>query len=182
MGRARALRCLIEVGNPSRWTYLTTSRDREADEPLAPLAWFRLGGPAAYFARPRQLEELIALLKRCRQEGIAFKILGGGSNVLVRDEGVHALVIHLESPSFSDVTVRGNVVRGRGGRAADGPDLACRAGWSGGPRNLDGNSGHGGRCAARATPAAVKARSASSCAERRCSTWPTRSRCASETT
>jgi UDP-N-acetylmuramate dehydrogenase len=81
------------------------------DEPLAPLVWFRLGGPAAYFASPRQLDELIALLKRCRQEGVPFKILGGGSNVLVRDEGIAALVIHLESPFFSDVTVRDNVVQ-----------------------------------------------------------------------
>ncbi len=60
------------------------------------------GGPAAYFASPRQLDELIALLKRCREEGVAFKILAGGSNVLVRDEGIDALVIHLESPFFSD--------------------------------------------------------------------------------
>jgi len=82
----------------------------KTDEPLAPLVWFRLGGPAAYFARPRQLDELIALLKRCREHGIAFKILAGGSNVLVRDEGIDALVIHLESPFFSDLTVRQNVV------------------------------------------------------------------------
>jgi UDP-N-acetylmuramate dehydrogenase len=80
------------------------------DEPMAPRVWFRLGGPAAYFASPHQLDELIALLKRCRQEGIGFKILAGGSNVLVRDEGINALVIHLESPFFSDVTVHGNVV------------------------------------------------------------------------
>jgi len=82
----------------------------KTDEPLAPLAWFRLGGSAAYFARPRQLDELVGLLKRCRAEGITHKILGGGSNILVRDEGLNALVIHLESPSFSDVAVRGNVV------------------------------------------------------------------------
>jgi UDP-N-acetylmuramate dehydrogenase len=80
------------------------------DVSLAPLVWFRLGGAATYFANPRQLDELIALLKRCREEGIAFKILGGGSNVLVRDEGVNALVIHLESPFFSDLTVRENIV------------------------------------------------------------------------
>jgi UDP-N-acetylmuramate dehydrogenase len=79
-------------------------------EPLAPLVWFRLGGPAAYFANPRQIDELVALLKRCRDEGIGFKVLGGGSNVLVRDEGINALVIHLESPFFSDLTVRGNIV------------------------------------------------------------------------
>jgi UDP-N-acetylmuramate dehydrogenase len=79
-------------------------------EPLAPLVWFRLGGPATYFANPRQIDELVALLKRCREEGIVFKILSGGSNVLVRDEGVDALVIHLESPFFADLTVRGNIV------------------------------------------------------------------------
>jgi UDP-N-acetylmuramate dehydrogenase len=81
-----------------------------ADEPLAPRVWFRLGGPAAYFASPRRLDELVALLKRCRDEDLAFKILGGGSNVLVRDEGVEALVIHLESPFFADVRVRDRVV------------------------------------------------------------------------
>jgi len=82
----------------------------KTDEPLAPLVWFRLGGAATYFARPRQVDELPALLKRCRDQGIAFKILGGGSNVLVRDEGVDALVIHLESPFFSDLTIRHNLV------------------------------------------------------------------------
>ncbi len=80
------------------------------DQPLAPLVWFRLGGSAAYFASPRGLDELVPLLRRCRDEGIAFKILAGGSNVLVRDEGVNALVIHLESPFFADVTVHENVV------------------------------------------------------------------------
>jgi UDP-N-acetylmuramate dehydrogenase len=80
------------------------------DEPLAPRVWFRLGGPAAYFASPCQVDELVALLKRCREEGISFKILAGGSNVLVRDQGTDALVIHLESPFFSDLTVRGNIV------------------------------------------------------------------------
>jgi UDP-N-acetylmuramate dehydrogenase len=78
--------------------------------PLAPLVWFRLGGNARYFASPQRIEEMAGLLKRCRDEGIAFKILGGGSNVLVKDEGVDALVIHLESPFFSDITVKGNIV------------------------------------------------------------------------
>ena len=78
----------------------------KADEPLAPHLWFRLGGPAALLARPRTLDELVGLLRRCRDESIPFKVLGGGSNVLVRDEGVKALVLHLESPAFSDVTIR----------------------------------------------------------------------------
>jgi UDP-N-acetylmuramate dehydrogenase len=80
-------------------------------EPLAPHVWFRLGGPAAYLARPRTVDELLGLLRRCREAKLPFKILSGGSNVLVRDEGVNALVIHLESPAFSDVSVKGNVIQ-----------------------------------------------------------------------
>jgi UDP-N-acetylmuramate dehydrogenase len=80
------------------------------DASLAPLLWFRLGGPAAYSARPRTLDELVAVLRRAQQAGLAFKILGGGSNVLVRDEGVDALVVHLESPYFSDVALEENIV------------------------------------------------------------------------
>ncbi|WP_165219097.1 UDP-N-acetylmuramate dehydrogenase [Aquisphaera insulae] len=81
------------------------------DVPLAPQVWFRVGGPARFFARPRSLDELLALLDRARQESLAFKILGGGSNVLVRDEGVDALVIQLESPFFSDVSIDDNVIK-----------------------------------------------------------------------
>jgi UDP-N-acetylmuramate dehydrogenase len=79
-----------------------------AGHPLSPLVWFRLGGPAAYFAKPRTIDDLCDVLKRARAASIPFKILGGGSNVLVRDEGVEALVIHLESPFFSDVKVEGD--------------------------------------------------------------------------
>ncbi len=78
--------------------------------PLAPLVWFRLGGRASYFAKPRTLDELKTVLKRARDASLAVKLLGGGSNVLVHDEGVDALVIHLESPFFSDVSVRDNLI------------------------------------------------------------------------
>jgi UDP-N-acetylmuramate dehydrogenase len=82
----------------------------KADEPLAPLTWFRLGGPAAFLARPGNIDELVALLVRAREAELPFRILSGGSNVLVRDEGFPGLVIHLESPVFSDVSIRGTMV------------------------------------------------------------------------
>ena len=80
------------------------------DQPLAPLTWFRLGGPAAFFARPRTIEELRAVLRRSIEAGVGYKILGGGTNVLVRDEGVSSLVVLLESPFFSDVAIRGETI------------------------------------------------------------------------
>jgi UDP-N-acetylmuramate dehydrogenase len=79
-------------------------------EPVAPLTWFRFGGLAEYLARPRSLDELQALLARCRDEGLETRILAGGSNVLIRDQGVPGVVIHLESPAFADVTLHGNRV------------------------------------------------------------------------
>ena len=80
------------------------------DEPMAPHTWFRLGGPAAFVARPRDVSVVAALLRRCREAEVPFRVLGGGSNVLVRDQGFPGLVIHLESPAFSDVTIRGGRV------------------------------------------------------------------------
>jgi len=80
------------------------------DEPLAPLTWFRLGGPAAFLARPRDVTEVAALLRRSRDEGLPVRLLGDGSNVLVGDDGLPGLVIQLESPAFSDVTITGSRV------------------------------------------------------------------------
>ncbi len=79
-------------------------------EPLAPLTWFRLGGPAEYLARPRSVDALRRLLSRARQEGVPVRILSGGSNVLVHDEGVAGVVVHMESPAFSDVKIDGRMI------------------------------------------------------------------------
>ena len=69
-------------------------------EPLAPHTWFHLGGPAQFFAEPESVEELQALVRRAREEGLAIRLLGGGSNILVRDEGVSGLVVRLSAPAF----------------------------------------------------------------------------------
>lgn len=80
------------------------------NEPLAPLTWFRLGGQAEFLARPRSFEELAELASASLDAGLGFRVLGGGSNLLVRDEGVTGVVAHLEHPAFSDVKVTGRRV------------------------------------------------------------------------
>jgi UDP-N-acetylmuramate dehydrogenase len=80
------------------------------DEPLAPQTWFRLGGSAAFLARPRNVAEVVALIRRAIEAEVPFRVLGGGSNVLVNDQGFPGLVIHLESPAFSDVTIDGRKI------------------------------------------------------------------------
>ncbi len=82
---------------------------------LAPYTWLKLGGTAEYFAEPRTVEELTGLVKRCREEELRVRLLGGGSNLLVGDEGVPGVVIRLVAPVFCGTTVKGDTVIAGGG-------------------------------------------------------------------
>jgi UDP-N-acetylmuramate dehydrogenase len=84
-------------------------------EPLAPHTWLGLGGPAEFFARPRNQDELAALVRRCHEQQLAMRLLGGGSNVLVPDEGVRGVVIQLSEPAFGEIRCQGETVRAGAG-------------------------------------------------------------------
>ena len=101
-------------------------------ELLAPYTWLRLGGAAEYFAEPTTAEELQELVRRCHQEDRPVRLLGGGSNLLVRDAGVSGLVIHLSAAPFCAVTVRnGQLVSGGGAKLAHLIATSVREGWTG---------------------------------------------------
>ena len=85
------------------------------DEPLAMHTWFQLGGLAEYFAEPGDMDELVALVRRGAEEGMPMRILGRGSNILVRDEGVAGLVLYLSAGAFRGIEVDGQVVTAGGG-------------------------------------------------------------------
>lgn len=85
------------------------------DEPLAPLTWMKVGGPAQRFIQPRSVDELIAVVKTCHEHNTPIRLLGGGSNLLVRDEGVSGVVIRLSNATFSQVSISGNRVKAGGG-------------------------------------------------------------------
>jgi len=74
-----------------------------ADVPLAPLTWYRLGGPARWLLRPRNEHELAQVLQRCAEAGIPWRVLGRGANVLVRDAGFDGAVIQLCGPPWEQV-------------------------------------------------------------------------------
>jgi UDP-N-acetylmuramate dehydrogenase len=85
------------------------------NEPLAPHTWLKIGGPAQYFVEPRHPEELVAVVRACHAEQIPMRILGGGSNLLVRDEGVSGAVIHIAGEGFARIEVDGKTVRSGAG-------------------------------------------------------------------
>ena len=85
------------------------------NEPLAPHTWLRVGGMAEFLAEPTSVEELGKLVVICRENDIPARMLGGGSNLIVRDEGVAGLVILLAAPAFTAITPQGNRIRAGGG-------------------------------------------------------------------
>jgi UDP-N-acetylmuramate dehydrogenase len=87
------------------------------NEVLAPYTFLKVGGPAEALAQPRSRDELAGIVKRSFQKGIPLRVLGGGSNILVRDEGVRGVVLRLSEPAFTEVSVEGRKVRaGTGAR------------------------------------------------------------------
>ncbi len=72
----------------------------ETDHLLADHTWFGIGGPAQYLIRPRTVEQLREVVRRCQDNDVRMRAMGFGSNLLVSDEGVKGVVIKLESDEF----------------------------------------------------------------------------------
>lgn len=68
----------------------------ERDFPLARLTTVRTGGPADWFARPRDAAQLSRLLAWAAAEGLPVGAVGSGSNLLVADAGFHGLALKLD--------------------------------------------------------------------------------------
>jgi UDP-N-acetylmuramate dehydrogenase len=111
----------------SGWDAIVRSR-----EPLAPHTWLGIGGPAQYFAEPRTRDELQAVVERAAEEGLPIRVLGGGSNLLVRDEGVAGVVVRLAAPEFQQIKVDKQILAAGGGaRLGHVVSTAARAGLAG---------------------------------------------------
>src|SRR5437016_358160 len=103
------------------------------DVPLAPLTTIGIGGPARYFLRATTVDEVRAAVTWAREQGVPLFILGGGSNLLISDQGFDGLVLQID--------LRGIVVEQEDGlvtvRAAAGEPwdplvaMAVENGWAG---------------------------------------------------
>ncbi len=74
------------------------------DTKLSNYSWFNLGGPADYFFKPENMNQLIEFLQDNKKNKLKITILGAGSNTLIRDKGVRGVVIKLGS-NFSKVNL-----------------------------------------------------------------------------
>jgi UDP-N-acetylmuramate dehydrogenase len=80
-----------------------------ANESLAPLTWFRVGGPAQVLFTPSDEDDLIYFLKVLPQD-LPVYVVGVGSNLIVRDGGMPGVVIRLSPRGFGDTAASGDIV------------------------------------------------------------------------
>jgi UDP-N-acetylmuramate dehydrogenase len=88
-----------------------------ANQSLAELTWFRVGGPAQVLFTPADEDDLAYFLAHLPRE-LATYVVGVGSNLIVRDGGLPGVVIRLSPRGFGEASVDGDVV-GAGAAALD---------------------------------------------------------------
>lgn len=99
--------------------------------PLAPCTTWRIGGPAEYLLAPGSADEAAAVLAAARSEGWPVFYLGRGSNLLIADQGLPGITLHLAGP-ISQLTFTGDTVKAQAGVYL--PHFAAtlaRQGWAG---------------------------------------------------
>ncbi|ABW68588.1 UDP-N-acetylmuramate dehydrogenase [Desulfosudis oleivorans] len=103
----------------------TVFRDRvKWDEPMSRHTTLGVGGPADALVAPETVSELRELIGRCRAQNIAFMVLAGGSNLLVRDRGIRGIVIDMKKYWQ---TIERHSDRGSGARLTVGAGLTLAA-------------------------------------------------------
>lgn len=73
---------------------------------IAPLTWFRVGGPAQVFFRPADPEDLAHFIAN-KPDDVPVYVVGVGSNTLLRDGGFPGVVIRLGGKEFGGIDIDG---------------------------------------------------------------------------
>ena len=74
----------------------------------AKLTTFGSGGPVRYLILPKRVKELVAAREALAQSRIPYRVIGGGSNILLPDEGYDGALIRL---AFREIEKEGDLVR-----------------------------------------------------------------------
>ena len=67
------------------------------NEPMASHTTFRVGGPCDLFISPETEEQIVFCIRTLREMDVPMLVMGNGSNLLVRDGGIRACVVKINS-------------------------------------------------------------------------------------
>ncbi|MBC7635800.1 MAG: UDP-N-acetylmuramate dehydrogenase [Acetobacteraceae bacterium] len=102
----------------------------QADAPLGPTTWFRVGGPAEALVRPADVDDLRHFLANLPLD-ISVTTIGAASNLIIRDGGVHGVVLRLTRGFTAIEADADGVVAGAGALDATVAEHAAAAGLDG---------------------------------------------------
>lgn len=106
--------------------------DARLYEPMRRHTTMLVGGPAQFWIEPHSFEAFAAVVNCCRERGIAMRVVGRGSNLLVRDGGIRGAVIHPTGGAFSECRAEdGKIIAGAGVRLKKLASVAQAAGIGG---------------------------------------------------
>jgi UDP-N-acetylmuramate--alanine ligase len=109
-----------------------TDIDAKLYEPMRRHTTMLVGGPAQYWIEPHSFEAFAAVVNCCRERGIAMRVVGRGSNLLVRDGGIRGAVIHPTGGAFTECRAEdGKIIAGAGVRLKKLASVAQAAGIGG---------------------------------------------------
>jgi len=66
--------------------------------PMSRLTSFKVGGPCDYLVKPADWDEIKKVITACKQFRVFYKVLGKGTNLLVKDGGIRGVVILIGTP------------------------------------------------------------------------------------
>jgi UDP-N-acetylmuramate dehydrogenase len=101
------------------------------DEPLAPCTTWRIGGPAELLVQPADREDVAVAVAWAESESVPWRVLGNGSNLLVRDEGVPGVVIRIRKVLDRVVVEGARLTAGSGASFPAVANLAASRGLAG---------------------------------------------------
>ncbi|WP_193210634.1 UDP-N-acetylmuramate--L-alanine ligase [Luteolibacter marinus] len=106
--------------------------DARLYEPMRRHTTMLVGGPAQFWIEPHTFEAFAEVVNYCRERGVALRVVGRGSNLLVRDGGIRGAVVHPSGGVFSECHAEnGRIIAGAGVRLKKLASVAQAAGIGG---------------------------------------------------
>lgn len=84
-------------------------------EPMRRHTTMKVGGPAQFWVEPTTEAGLARIVRYCSDKGMPLRIVGRGSNLLVRDGGIPGVVVHPTRGEFSEIYTEGDTIRAGAG-------------------------------------------------------------------
>lgn len=101
-------------------------------EPMNRHTTYLIGGAAQYWVEPRTIEGFAEVVRHLRSASVPIRVIGRGSNLLVKDGGIRGAVIHPAKGEFEEVRVEGEtLIAGAGARLKKIASTARNAGLGG---------------------------------------------------